>query len=267
MRVLFKSSILMAWAAAAATAFAQPQYQIFDIGVVQPTDSASQGISVSPAGVAVGRVFQSNASQAYSWTQGGGIVGLPNLAGRAYAVANAVATIADARSLIVGTAADTFFGSNRLPVMWMNGVVSQLPLPSGETIGDATGVNSSGIIVGSVDGGSFQRGVIYKGPASAIITETTSTGCFFITAFGINDAGRIVGFGIDPNNAARNVGIVLDFGQTSACAVLRRGQLRLRRGLDHDEPGFRHSVHLFRRGWNHGDPTGYRHDGRFGAGG
>jgi len=216
MRVFFRFSVCaISFAWFATQAFAQPQYQIFDIGVVQKTDTASQGFNVSPHGVAVGRVFQNNASQAFGWTLGGGIVGLPNLAGRAYAVANS----ANDNGIIVGTAADTFFGANRLPVMWQNGAVTQLTLPDGETIGDATGVNSAGIIVGSVDGGSLQRGAIYKGPASAIIKETTSTGCFFITAFGINNSARIVGFGIDPGNAARNVGIVLDFGSTSAFEV------------------------------------------------
>ena len=141
MRALTKISVLIAWAAVAATATAQPQYQIFDIGVVQMGDTASQGFSVSPAGVAVGRVFlQGSGSQAFSWTLGGGIVGLPNLAGRAYAVSNS----ANDNGIVVGTAADTFFGSNRLPVIWQNGVVSQLPLPAGETIGDANGVNSAG---------------------------------------------------------------------------------------------------------------------------
>ena len=52
-----------------------------------------------------------------------------------------------------------------------------------------------------------------------IITQTTPTGCFFVTAFGINDSGRIVGQGIDPNNAARNVGIVYDIGQNMAFEV------------------------------------------------
>ena len=32
-----------------------PQYQIYDIGVVQVGDEASQGFGVSPAGIAVGR--------------------------------------------------------------------------------------------------------------------------------------------------------------------------------------------------------------------
>ena len=44
-------------------------------------------------------------------------------------------------------------------------------------------------------------------------------GATFVTAFGINDSGRIVGFGIDPNNAARNVGIVYDIGSPMAFEV------------------------------------------------
>ena len=112
-----------------------PQYQIFDIGVVQAGDTASQGFGVSNGGVAVGRSFRSGGAQAFQWVNGGsGIMGLPNLPGRSYAVANA-AVDTDAGTA-VGTAATTAFGSGRLPVMWHGGVVSQLPLPGSETLGD-----------------------------------------------------------------------------------------------------------------------------------
>jgi uncharacterized membrane protein len=124
-----------------------------------------------------------------------------------------------APQIVVGTAATTLFGTSRLPVMWLNGAVSQLPLPPGETLGDANSVNTSGVAVGSVDAGSNQRGAIYTGGGGAIITQTTATGCFFVTAFGINDSGRVVGQGIDPNNAARNVGIVYDIGENAAFEV------------------------------------------------
>ena len=66
-----------------------PQYQIFDIGIVQTGDTASQGFGASTDGVAVGRSIRTGASQAFTWTLGGGIVGLPNLAGRPFAVSNA----------------------------------------------------------------------------------------------------------------------------------------------------------------------------------
>jgi hypothetical protein len=192
-----------------------PQYQIYDIGVVEVGDNASQGFGASHGGVAVGRSFHTGGSQAFTWTLMGGIVGLPNLSGRSFAVSNS----ADDNGVVVGTAATTAFGSGRLPVIWQNGVVSQLPLPAGETLGDANSVNASTVAVGSVDGGSLQRGAIYSGGSATIITQTTPNGSYFVTAFGINDSGGVVGQGIDPTNAARNVGIVYDIGQSMAFEV------------------------------------------------
>jgi hypothetical protein len=62
-------------------------------------------------------------------------------------------------------------------------------------------------------------GVIYSGGSATVITQTTSNGSFFLTAFGVNNSGRVVGQGIDPTNAARNVGIVFDIGSASAFEV------------------------------------------------
>lgn len=195
-----------------------PQYQIFDIGVVQAGDTASQGFGVSVGGMAVGRSVRTGASQAFTWTQGGGLVGLPNLPGRAFAVSNATYFNGFAA---VGTAANSLFGTARLPVKWENGVVSQLPLPAGETLGDAFDVNASGIAVGSVNSGTLQRGIYYNtgGAGTSVITQTTASGSFFTTAFGINDQNRIVGIGVDPSNAARNVGMVYDIFAPSAIDI------------------------------------------------
>ena len=193
---------------------ALPQYQIYDIGVVQIGDS-SQGLGVSNGGVAVGRSLRTGGSSAFTWSLADGLVALPNLAARPYCLANS----ANDNGIVVGTGATTAFGSSRLPVIWQNGVVSQLPLPSGQTLGDANHVNSSGTAAGSCNSGSLQRGVIYSGGTATIITQTTSGGSYFLTAFGINDSGRVVGQGIDPNNAARNVGIVYDIGSSSAFEV------------------------------------------------
>jgi hypothetical protein len=192
-----------------------PQYQIYDIGVIDPGDNASQGFGVSHGGIAVGRSIRTGGSQAFTWTLDYGVIGLPNLAGRSYAVSNS----ANDTGVVVGTAATTLFGSSRLPVIWQNGAVSQLPLPAGETLGDANSVNASAVAVGSVDAGTLQRGVIYSGGSATIITQTTVNGSYFLTAFGINDSGRVVGQGIDPQNAARNVGIVYDIGQNMAFEV------------------------------------------------
>lgn len=192
-----------------------PQYQIFDIGVVAMGDSASQGFGVSPNGIAVGRSIRTGGAQAFSWTSGGGIVGLPNLAARPFCVSNS----ANNTGTVVGTCATTLFGTSRLPVIWQGGAVSQIPLPSGETLGDANDVNASGVVVGSVNSGSLQKAVYYSGGTATLISQTTSGGSFFTTAFGVNDSGRIIGTGIDPSNAARNVGMVFDIGSSSAFEV------------------------------------------------
>ena len=215
MRTFTILSAFIASVVVAAMATADPSYQIYDIGIVLMGDSASQGFGASTGGIAVGRSFGSSGTEAFTWTLATGIVGLPNLAGRSYCLSNS----ANDNGIVVGTGATTPFGSGRLPIVWQNGVVSQLPLPAGQTLGDANHVNASGVAVGSVDAGISQRGVIYNGASATIITQTTPIGCYFLTAFGINDSGRIVGQGIDPNNAARNVGIVYDMGAGAAFEV------------------------------------------------
>ncbi|MCC6677830.1 MAG: hypothetical protein IT436_11850 [Phycisphaerales bacterium] len=184
-----------------------PEYTIVDIGLVKPGDSASQGFRVSSNGIATGRSLGSP-TQAFAWTQAGGIVGLPNLASpvRAFSVGNGV----NDAGTVVGTGATTAFGSSPLPLIWQDGAVAQLPLPGGYTLGRANDINNSGLAVGSVGSGSGEVGVMYSGGAGLVITQTTPDGSFLRTAFGVNDAGRIVGFGIDPANPAVNVGFVYD---------------------------------------------------------
>jgi hypothetical protein len=214
------TAVLLCAVACAAAPAATPQYQIYDIGVVEVGDTASQGFGVSRAGIAVGRSIRTDGSQAFTWTLNGGIVGLPNLPGRSYAVSNS----ANDSGSVVGTAATTLFGSSRLPAIWQNGAVSQLPLPVGETLGDANSVNASTVSVGSVDAGSLQRGVIYSGGSATIITQTTAGGSYFLTAFGINDSGRIVGQGIDPSMPRVTLG--------SSMISVRPWPLRLANYLD-----------------------------------
>ena len=195
--------------ALATTATADPQYQIFDIGTLEIDDDSSAGLGVSPGGIAFGSSADGTLAQAFTWTFSGGIVGLPNLPGRNYSYALS----ANDSGRIVGvsqTAVTT--GASRLPIVWQNGVASQLPLPAGYGRGDAFGVNASGVAVGSAFSPSTLRGVIYSGGSAAIITQTTVNGSFFVSAFGINDSGRVVGQGADPTNPSRNVGIVHDIG-------------------------------------------------------
>jgi uncharacterized membrane protein len=192
-----------------------PEYTIVDMGVVDPGDF-SQAFRISPGGVATGR-SNGNSNQAYSWSEGAGFAALPNLASplRPYGVGNG----ANDSGAIVGTGATTFFGSSALPIIWQDGVASQLPLPAGQTLGRANDINASGIAVGSVDGGSAEAAVIYAGIHTEIITATTPGGVFMTVAFSINDDGLVVGQGSDPNNAARNVGFVYNMSTDTATEV------------------------------------------------
>ncbi len=200
---------------AASSAVATPQYDtIIDLGIIDPGDFGSQAFRVSSGGIATGRTLGVS-NQAFSWSQLGGTVPLPNFPSRAYGVGNGV----NDSGMVVGTGAATAWGANPLPLVWQNGVVSQLPLPAGQSLGRANDVNASGVAVGSVNGGSLEAGVIYSGGSASIITATTGTGCFIRTAFSINNAGRVVGFGIDPNSAARNVGFIYDSASGTAFEV------------------------------------------------
>ncbi|MBK9471651.1 MAG: T9SS type A sorting domain-containing protein [bacterium] len=191
-----------------------PGYLIVDIGVVQPADIASQGFRVSMTGIATGRSF-GNPTRAFTWTSAGGLVGLPNLAGRTYCVGNGVNDLGD----VVGTGATTSFGSSPLPVLWQGGLASQLPLPAGQSFGRANDVNNAGLAVGSIGSGSVEYGVKWSGGVASVITAQTAGGCFLRTAFSVNDAGLVAGFGVDPANAARNVGFVYDAATNTATEV------------------------------------------------
>ena len=186
----------IAWVVVAATTMADPQYQIYDLGVLETgPEAGSQGLGVSPGGIVVGRSTVSNTSQAFTWTEGGGLIGLPSLVGRNYFVAYG----ANDSGIVVGASSESGFVSNNLPVIWHDGVGSQLPVPPGYTYARAVDVNASGVAVGSVDYGTAVRGVIYSGGSAAIIAPTAPNGKYFASAYAINDSGRVVGWGAGPS--------------------------------------------------------------------
>lgn len=185
---------------------APPHYRIIDLGVV-PGGSASQAFGVSPHGLTVvGRDLADTGAPAFAWTRDTGSVVLPNLPARDYAVANAV----NDKGMIVGTSMTTFFGSGALPVKWIDGVITQYKLPPGQEVGRAVSVNRHGVAAGSVGGDVEERGAIYAHGATEVITATTDDGKYMAYATGINDDGLVAGSGIDPDNAAVNVGLVYD---------------------------------------------------------
>jgi hypothetical protein len=215
------TAAVVATAALCGSAAAQPIYNIIDIGLV-PGDTASQAFRISPGGVATGRSLHftsPQSSSAFSWTQAGGYVSLPTLTtttlARPFGVGNGV----NDSGAVVGTGSTDFNGTSRVPVIWQGGVPSPLPLPAGQTLGDANAINNAGVAVGSVGAGSAQVGAIYSGGTGSMITQLTPGGAYLITAFGINNSGRVVGPGVNPSNPAVNVGYVLDTSTNTAFSV------------------------------------------------
>ncbi len=206
------AALLAALALATTTTAAAPQYTIIDMGLAFPGDAASQGMGVSPGGVAVGRSLGAQGT-AFTWTTGAGISPLPNFTGKPFGVANG----ANDSGLVAGTGATTFFGSGAVPLLWTNGAVAQLPISGALGVGRANDVNASGIVVGSNGGGSAEVAAYWSAGAVNLITATTPGGSSMTTAFRVNDVGSAVGVGTDPANPARNVGLMYDVnGNTMA---------------------------------------------------
>lgn len=183
-----------------------PQYTIEDLGLVNAGDFASQGMGVSPGGTAFGRSAGSE-NFGFFANPGASIMGLPNISGKPFGVANG----ANDSGTVVGVGAETFFGSGAVPVQWTGGVASQLPIhAAGGGVGRANDVNASGVVVGSNGGGSVEFAAYWSGGSVNAITATTQGGSSMTTAFRVNDAGLAVGIGTDPNNAARNVPLMYD---------------------------------------------------------
>ncbi|MCV2353233.1 DUF3466 family protein [Paucibacter sp. B2R-40] len=194
---------LSALALVPAAQAAAPSYAIVDLGVIG-SGEFSQAFGASRNGsIVVGRSSDSH-DQAFSWTSQGGMVALPNLAGRNFASANAV----NNAGIAVGVSSTTWFGSDPLPVIWKQGAVATLAMPQGYSSGWAYSVNASGVAVGAVGSGNFERAALFGPNGSSLITATAANGAWMSTAFGINDAGLVVGIGVDPDNLALNVGLV-----------------------------------------------------------
>src|ERR1044072_3328883 len=122
---------LVIWAAATATAIAAPQYQIFDLGVLQMNDLASYGDGVSPGGIAVGHSGPGSGPRPFTRTEADGVMALPLLSGRT----SSVASSANDNGIVVGRAFNENSGGSSLSGIWQNGVVSRILLPPDLTVG------------------------------------------------------------------------------------------------------------------------------------
>ncbi len=198
-------------AAAGSELSAQVEYSILPLSLTG--QQFSNGSALSNSGT-----YATGTSDAGGilWDATDGIRNLPAHSDRAFTSPNAVNDM----GVVVGTGAATFFGSNPLPLIWTDGTtVAALPLPAGQTIGRANSVNNAGQAVGSVNGGSLEAAARFSTTSSSVITETLPNGGRLTTAFGINNAGRIVGTALDPNNAAVTKGYYLDPGAATATDI------------------------------------------------
>ena len=199
---------------------AAPLYTIHKIDPVQPTDTSGTGNGVSPNGVYVtGFSSASGVNRPLLWTQGGGTQALPPVATssptRPFNIPNAV----NNNGVVAGTAASTFFGSSPLPILWKNNTAIPLPLPGSQTLGRAYSLNDAETAVGSVNGGSLEQAAVFTEGGSNVMTQTMPNGGVLKTAYGINNAGRIVGQALDPNNAAVTSGFFIDPGDPAATDI------------------------------------------------
>lgn len=189
-------------------AYGQPSYEI--VALSQTGQGVSGGQAISPSGMFAAGFSDDDP---FRWDADGTIAPLPDVAGRPFSDPQSI----NDSGLMVGIGATTFFGSNALPVIWGIDSASALQLPAGEAIGRAYGINNENLIVGSVNGGSAERAAVFSNSdEGSVITATFPNGGLLTTAFGVNDAGRIVGQGTDPTNAAVTKGFYLDPGDTVA---------------------------------------------------
>lgn len=82
MRTNLRFASFASLALLAGFAAADPQYQIFDLGLAPGFTSGSQGNRVTNGGVVVGRSVGASSqggNRAFSWTAGGGMTVLPTL--------------------------------------------------------------------------------------------------------------------------------------------------------------------------------------------
>jgi uncharacterized membrane protein len=183
------------------------RYRIVDLGAVG-SDTQAQGQAGSPGGLAAGNSYGDGPTRIFSWSSDGGLVGLPSAPGRPWTKVGGI----NDEGTVVGTSATTPYGSDPRPMLWQDGLRNRLRLPSGYAFGRAYDVNDSGLVAGSAggQGSSYDDCTLSNGHKTTVISQTLPDGSYCSTAFGINDAGRVVGSGIDPNNAARNVAFVID---------------------------------------------------------
>lgn len=146
-------------------------------------DTGSMAFDVDNGGQAVGYSSGASGQRAVIWSAAGDPTALPGFA-------NSRALSLNQRGDVVGVAGNA---GQRKPVVWpRSDAARELPLPVGHTVGEAYGINARGHIVGySAGKNGLRRAVVW--PSADTVVELDTLGGNFSQAFGINDAGDVVG--------------------------------------------------------------------------
>ncbi|MFN8580587.1 MAG: PKD domain-containing protein [Gemmatimonadaceae bacterium] len=165
--------------------------QIEDLGL--PTGMAyTLGYGINDAGDIVGQTadaFLVGSRFAYVWRSGAFTV-LPTLGS---ASGNNVAYFIHNNGDIVGTSADAS-GTNQ-PALWRNGQVSALASGAGWGVVDAFAINGLGMAVGHASPLGLENAVMFANGQVIPLPQPPLGVPQTTVAYGINDAGQIVGSG------------------------------------------------------------------------
>ncbi|MCE9559772.1 MAG: hypothetical protein K8R88_12580 [Armatimonadetes bacterium] len=215
---MYRPHILSLLVVLAGAAQATPQYQIYDLGVARSGDTSSNGRGISSNGIVVGRT-SGTGSSAMKWTSTGGTFPLanPTSPARAFCVGNGV----NSSGNVAGSGATTIFGSSMLPIVWSSGVPTFLPLPAGEFSGTGWGINNAGVVVGSCNSGTDEKGLIWQNGAVSLLPPSAG-GQTWLTGYAISGSGIVVGQGKDPAQPNSTIGMRHDLatGITASIGAL-----------------------------------------------
>jgi len=229
------ATLILCGCAGAALA-AAPQYTIFDLGQIDPASAyGTQGVNISAEGAIVGRTLNGTTGASVAFrteAMSGSLLALSNTiavpGGTTLNRAHAIAYGANEHGLTVGSSYANGRLSGAVPVVWdSTGKARQLQLSSAAAnVGTAFDVNTDGIAVGGINGGTARRAQFWDtASGQAFAVPNAINGTYMSNAMAINKSGLIAGQGVDTTNPSRNVAMLHDLktGLTSEIAIAENG--------------------------------------------
>jgi probable HAF family extracellular repeat protein len=210
------------------TALAQAGYVVQDLGTL-PGDTSSVAWAINERGDVVGWSAGPNGRRAFVYTDANGMVALPGLPGRPFALARDI----NESGVIVGTA-DAGGVDLGHAVVWIGSSVQDLGTLGTGSYSEAWGVNNLGQVVGSsyTNGGSLGTHAFLYTPGTDLVDLTPNSDTGF--ASDINDSGQVTGYmtAFQGYHAFRwqagtflDLGVLPDFADSFGWAINASGQV------------------------------------------